>query len=58
MTYVTRKEVERSEPFEKGLDLKSVWRQRFPKKSTVNHLISSDICFRMIQEATAQIDFE
>ena len=25
MTCVTRKEVERSEPFEKGLDLKSVW---------------------------------
>jgi hypothetical protein len=58
MTYVTRKEVERSELFEEGHDLKSVWRHRFPKKSAVNHLISSDICFRMIQEATAQINFE
>jgi hypothetical protein len=32
MTCVTRKEVERSEPFEKGLDLKSVWgHQNYPK---------------------------
>jgi len=32
MTCVTRKEVERSEPFEKGLDLKSVWgRQNYPE---------------------------
>jgi diadenosine tetraphosphate (Ap4A) HIT family hydrolase len=30
-----------------------VWGHHFPKKSAVNHLISSDICFRMIQEATA-----
>ena len=29
-----------------------VWGHHFPKKSAVNHLISSDICFRMIQEAT------
>ena len=29
-----------------------VWGHHFPKKSAVNHLISSDICFRKIQEAT------
>jgi hypothetical protein len=29
MTCETRKEVERSEPFEKGLDLKSVWGHQF-----------------------------
>jgi len=32
-----------------------VWGHQFPKKSSVNHLISSDICFRMIQEATITI---
>ena len=32
MTCVTRKEVERSEPFEKGPDLNSVWgRQNYPE---------------------------
>ena len=31
-----------------------VWGHHFPKKSAVNHLISSDICFRMIQEATTR----
>ena len=32
MTCETRKEVERSEPFEKGLDLKSVWgHQNYPE---------------------------
>jgi hypothetical protein len=33
MTCVTRKEVERSEPFEKGLDLKSVWGTSFQAKA-------------------------
>ena len=52
MTCVTRKEVERSEPFKKGLDLKSVWGHQFPKITAVNHPISSDICFCMIQGGT------
>jgi hypothetical protein len=29
-----------------------VWGHHFPKITAVNHLISSDICFHMIQEAT------
>jgi hypothetical protein len=31
VTCLTRREVERSEPFEKGLDLKSVWGIILPK---------------------------
>ena len=32
-----------------------VWGHHFPKKSVVNHLISSDICFRMIQQSHAKV---
>ena len=55
MTCVTRKEVERSEPFEKGLDLKSVWGHHFPKKSAVNHLISSDISPTLVSTYISKI---
>ena len=44
MTCVTRKEVERSEPFEKGLDLKSVWGHHFSR----NRYYISMICIIVV----------
>jgi len=43
VTCVTRKEVERSEPFEKGLDLKSVWGHQFFHKYPFNILICKQL---------------